>query len=1082
MYSLVGRFARGKKGATRERPLALRLIYEGYKLVRFFFADSQDAFETLRKAAYRLNPALDKQCKRLTQGAKRPSITNLERDALFLALVIDATDDLAAEKVRAKSMVFSRSDCLRLFFLHVIRASRNISHLLAVAVTRIIHVYDTNFTIRLYEGILSGSEREDSSYRKIKKNLMRSISLRFENRLVEVTVDGEKRFEGRPPSEDEIDLTYRTLDKLTVWGAQYEVPAYFSELLRELNDLRKDASPDEVDVFDRRRMEALSRPINFTRLVAGMVGTEPAREKLWVPAICDHDGPEPRSRAESDHEELPMPDKRLLREIANIPAEQAALRERWAGGPIEVHVDGKLLETIYPGKKCKVRGPHSSLISTLEIWGGRGNSRVLLGYGSINTIDDDAHDLKMEFALAKHGKVNISATVDESADGPVFVFQLDYCVAAAAAAVAGFNNEYIIPIDARRKSILTSAFAVGSKYKKPIGRVIAACLVLSLASAVVSALFNFNPSLLRLTSDSGLTRDPSISPDGQFIAYASDRGGRATLDIWVESVPSAIRKRVTNGKDNNYDPSIANGWLAFRSDRQRGGVYKARVTGGAEELVVPYGYGPRVSPDGRWIAYWTGSPFDELGAVSIVRVDGGASINICPACVSARYPVWAVDSRSLLFRGAVRQPDGQAGLIDWWVVRIGSGEGAIGAPIQTKARILLDQQSFHSQTAMPAPEAWRSGDIIFTPGTHPSNAWKISLDSHTFLASGHPVPLTFSTSDVTHISMAASGDMYFSSLDTSANVVALPIDTSGQVMGPPVQLTSDSALDVYPSVSRDGLKLAFSSDRGRSRAVWELDLATGQYRQAARSSSDFDSPKISPDGSRVVYATTDLKKRFWTLKVVPSGFEATPAILSGVGNTGPPKAWSNDGERILVEDKTDPGYASGGGILDIKTSRYCTSKTPGSLLIPNSFSPDDKWVSFHTRDKQVRTLWVAGLRNGCWPDPSEWIRAVAEPSDSDREGQWSLDGNILYFLSERDGFRCIWAQRLDPLTKHPVGTTFAVQHYHTSGISLLNEEGPGAVGLTVSPQRLVFSVKTIRGNIWVAHLPKSGFSRWFRIN
>jgi DNA-binding winged helix-turn-helix (wHTH) protein len=41
--------------------------------------------------------------------------------------------------------------------------------------------------------------------------------------------------------------------------------------------------------------------------------------------------------------------------------------------------------------------------------------------------------------------------------------------------------------------------------------------------------------LTRLTSDSGLTTDAVISPDGKLIAYASDRGG-SNLDIWVKQI------------------------------------------------------------------------------------------------------------------------------------------------------------------------------------------------------------------------------------------------------------------------------------------------------------------------------------------------------------------------------------------------------------------------------------------------------------------------------------------------------------------------------------------------------------------
>jgi len=55
------------------------------------------------------------------------------------------------------------------------------------------------------------------------------------------------------------------------------------------------------------------------------------------------------------------------------------------------------------------------------------------------------------------------------------------------------------------------------------------------------------------------------------------------------------------------------------------------------------------------------------------------------------------------------------------------------------------------------------------------------------------------------------------------------------------------------------------------------------------------------------------------------------------------------------------------------------------------------------------------------------------PQAIDRYVWWSPDGNLLYFISERDGFVCLWAQRLDPATKHPQGAAFPIRHFHTPG-------------------------------------------------
>jgi eukaryotic-like serine/threonine-protein kinase len=99
---------------------------------------------------------------------------------------------------------------------------------------------------------------------------------------------------------------------------------------------------------------------------------------------------------------------------------------------------------------------------------------------------------------------------------------------------------------------------------------------------------------------------------------------------------------------------------------------------------------------------------------------------------------------------------------------------------------------------------------------------------------------------------------------------------------------------------------------------------------------------------------------------------------------------------------------------------------------------------------------------------SEWI-AVTGGTDMDREPRWSPDGNLLYFISERDGFRCLWAQRLDPVRKQMVGSPFAVHHLHRSRLN--NRMGDtGLIGLFVSRDKIFLSLEELTGNIWMTKL------------
>src|SRR5207245_2839297 len=105
--------------------------------------------------------------------------------------------------------------------------------------------------------------------------------------------------------------------------------------------------------------------------------------------------------------------------------------------------------------------------------------------------------------------------------------------------------------------------------------------------------------------------------------------------------------------------------------------------------------------------------------------------------------------------------------------------------------------------------------------------------------------------------------------------------------------------------------------------------------------------------------------------------------------------------------------------------------------------PDGRWVSFNATTVSSSRIYVAAFR-GPQPIPqNEWL-AVTSGDPWDDNSRWSPDGNLMYFTSEIDGFRCISAQRMDPGTKRPQGPPIPIYHLHHARRSLLN------VGLRIS--------------------------------
>jgi hypothetical protein len=78
---------------------------------------------------------------------------------------------------------------------------------------------------------------------------------------------------------------------------------------------------------------------------------------------------------------------------------------------------------------------------------------------------------------------------------------------------------------------------------------------------------------------------------------------------------------------------------------------------------------------------------------------------------------------------------------------------------------------------------------------------------------------------------------------------------------------------------------------------------------------------------------------------------------------------------------------------------------------------------------------------------------------------WEWYGNLIYSVSDRDGFSCIWAQRLDGVTKLPIGAPFAVFHAHNARISLANT---GEAYLSIGRDKMLFTMAERTGNIWMA--------------
>ena len=134
----------------------------------------------------------------------------------------------------------------------------------------------------------------------------------------------------------------------------------------------------------------------------------------------------------------------------------------------------------------------------------------------------------------------------------------------------------------------------------------------------------------------------------------------------------------------------------------------------------------------------------------------------------------------------------------------------------------------------------------------------------------------------------------------------------------------------------------------------------------------------------------------------------------------------------------------------------------------------ESWISFMavslTGPPRSR-LFVAPYRGRVAIDSDEWIQ-LTDGWRWDDKPHWSHDGKVLFFLSDRDGFRCVWKLPLDPETKQPAGKPELVRHFHSASRSPMNL-GTGALEIGVTRDRIVINLGNLTGNIWMAELEEA---------
>jgi Tol biopolymer transport system component/predicted Ser/Thr protein kinase len=570
----------------------------------------------------------------------------------------------------------------------------------------------------------------------------------------------------------------------------------------------------------------------------------------------------------------------------------------------------------------------------------------------------------------------------------------------------------------------------------------------------------------RLTYDGGYSVMPGISADGKLIAYASDRSGDGQTDIWVRHINRPEPARLTDHPADDLQPRFSpdGSQVVFRSERDGGGVYIVNTLGGETRKLASDGIFPRFSPDGRRIVYMsdTGVSATGLFAMYEVPVDGGEPQPFLPGFGAAPPPtgygpVWSPDGSRVLFTGA---PLEDLKKRDWWVVPVDGGEPISSGAMQSLPKIDLNQ----------FPCVWLPDRVLFVAGStiEGTNLYSASISTEGRIE-GPVETLTSGPGMMWTPSVSEDGRVAFSKFQWMVRLWVVEIDPgSGRTTGEPRLVTADASQKFGVALAVDAPLLAFSTFFGspeKRQAELRLhDLESGWENVVASTVAKTISlsPRLSVDGS--LLAWNEIVDRQPTAFIAKTADSSPHELCRGCMVMD---FFANSPEALVLQL---PNRLVRRSLVD--ASEVLVLEPDELEIYDVDLSRDDRWLAVRSvRPDGRRALHVIAVRDPP-PPPGEWIE-IAPGENWVSSPHWSHDDRLLYYLSIRDDFNCIWAQPLDPLSKRPVGDELPILHAHRSNMKIYGPRRGMAFELSVGTHYLAFNAAEQKGEIYTAILPQA---------
>jgi Tol biopolymer transport system component/DNA-binding winged helix-turn-helix (wHTH) protein len=479
-------------------------------------------------------------------------------------------------------------------------------------------------------------------------------------------------------------------------------------------------------------------------------------------------------------------------------------------------------------------------------------------------------------------------------------------------------------------------------------------------------------TVVPLTSLPGNVVSPAFSPDGSEVAFGWDgETNGAGYDLYVKVIGSESPLRITRHPSEKLSTAWSPDGRAIAISRvsKEGttGIFLVPPTGGPERKIYSrsstYWYGNELSwsPDGKYLAF-TDHPDDIIKSIvlSLLSMSTLKATRVETGCKDTTLPSFAPKGELLAWVCSDSWGSESIHLLhlgDGRVTELPHGNGGIGGIGWSRngANILYS-----------APLI--GGGLWELALTHPERAQKLTI--------GH---------DILDVTVSSSGHrLVYVQGSTNTNIWRLDLQGSRAQAH---KLIVSSAAQESPSISPDGRRVAFESNRSGAIEIWVCDSDGSNALQLTSFGGVTGSPRWSPDGGLIAFDSRfGGESNLYT--VDPAG--GVPAKLNIDVSDNSEPSWSPDGKWIYFTQGDDISESS---VWRVPSGGGHAVQLASASAGPPRASPDGQYVYFF----RLKNLWRM-MPDGSLPEEVKGMPELGFQGD-----EWFPAKAGIYFMSHENG-------------------------------------------------------------------------------